>query len=82
MAMPGQEYGRSIRRIDMRSDGNEPRPNAAAKLRIVETVGQRMIIGCGCGNYFFATPGVAICDNCGAEGDTGRLARGGDAALC
>ena len=37
------------------------------RLYLVETVGRRKIVGCDCGNYFFADKALAVCDQCGAE---------------
>ena len=79
MAMPGHDTGGPLRRLALQTDGEDGTPTAPAELRIVEAVGRRLIVGCGCGYFFFTGPGVAICDHCGAEGDTDLLAHDGEA---
>lgn len=79
MAMPGHDLSGPLRRLAVESNGADRALPSPAELRIVETVGRRMIVGCGCGNYFFAMPGIAICDHCGAEGDTDLLTHANEA---
>jgi hypothetical protein len=55
--------------IPVGAEPSSEKPGSGShSLWIVERVGRRLIVGCGCGNYFLCATRRAVCDNCGAEG--------------